>query len=94
MLRDLNLAAPAVVEPDEPTDSVDMPSTIPCPNCEAPVQWSAASPFRPFCSERCKMADLGDWLNENRRVPAMELDEEMIAQLEAGVPANEDDGFL
>jgi len=25
--------------------------------------------WRPFCSERCKMADLGRWLNENYRVP-------------------------
>ena len=25
--------------------------------------------WRPFCSERCKMADLGRWLREEYRVP-------------------------
>jgi uncharacterized protein len=25
--------------------------------------------WRPFCSERCKMADLGRWLSEDYRVP-------------------------
>jgi len=28
------------------------------------VVWSAASPFRPFCSERCKNVDLGAWASE------------------------------
>jgi endogenous inhibitor of DNA gyrase (YacG/DUF329 family) len=27
------------------------------------------SRFRPFCSERCKLADLGHWLSGNYRVP-------------------------
>ena len=25
--------------------------------------------WRPFCSERCKMADLGRWLGEEYRIP-------------------------
>jgi endogenous inhibitor of DNA gyrase (YacG/DUF329 family) len=25
-------------------------------------------PFRPFCSERCKMVDLGKWLNEEYKI--------------------------
>ena len=24
--------------------------------------------FRPFCSERCQMIDLGDWANENFKI--------------------------
>jgi len=35
----------------------------PCPNCGKDVDFSANS-FRPFCSKRCKMADLGSWLKE------------------------------
>jgi endogenous inhibitor of DNA gyrase (YacG/DUF329 family) len=27
------------------------------------------SAWKPFCSERCKMADLGRWLSEDYRVP-------------------------
>jgi endogenous inhibitor of DNA gyrase (YacG/DUF329 family) len=34
------------------------------------VAWVAASAFRPFCSERCRMIDLGAWATEQYRVPA------------------------
>ncbi|MCU7906826.1 MAG: DNA gyrase inhibitor YacG, partial [Candidatus Thiodiazotropha sp. (ex Epidulcina cf. delphinae)] len=40
---------------------------VPCPACGKPVIWSAASKWRPFCSERCRLIDLGDWLDENHR---------------------------
>jgi endogenous inhibitor of DNA gyrase (YacG/DUF329 family) len=40
-----------------------------CPNCSDQVEWSPASRFRPFCSERCKMVDLGAWANEKFRIP-------------------------
>ena len=30
------------------------PMTVDCPTCGAPVEWTAASAFRPFCSDRCK----------------------------------------
>ncbi|HYH40417.1 MAG TPA: DNA gyrase inhibitor YacG, partial [Burkholderiales bacterium] len=30
------------------------------------------SPFRPFCSERCKMVDLGAWATESYRIPVEE----------------------
>jgi endogenous inhibitor of DNA gyrase (YacG/DUF329 family) len=39
-------------------------ATVPCPTCQRPVEWSEASPFRPFCSERCKLIDLGAWITE------------------------------
>jgi endogenous inhibitor of DNA gyrase (YacG/DUF329 family) len=46
------------------------PRTVACPACGATVTWdSARSPFRPFCSERCKLLDLGAWANEDYRVP-------------------------
>ncbi len=41
-----------------------------CPRCQAPVAWSASAPFRPFCSERCKLMDLGAWATEKYRVAA------------------------
>jgi endogenous inhibitor of DNA gyrase (YacG/DUF329 family) len=40
----------------------------PCPNCGKPVVWSVASKWRPFCSERCRLIDLGDWLDESNRI--------------------------
>ncbi len=39
-------------------------AVVQCPTCSADVVWSAASPFRPFCSERCKNVDLGAWASE------------------------------
>ncbi|MGD8913090.1 MAG: DNA gyrase inhibitor YacG [Candidatus Thiodiazotropha sp.] len=42
--------------------------TVPCPTCGKPVVWSADSAWRPFCSERCRLIDLGDWLDENHRI--------------------------
>lgn len=47
--------------------------TVPCPTCQRPVEWSPASPYRPFCSERCKLIDLGEWFEERRAIPGEEV---------------------
>lgn len=39
-----------------------------CPTCDKPAQWQD-NPYRPFCSERCKLIDLGAWVNEEYAVP-------------------------
>jgi len=33
------------------------------------VVWNTENPWRPFCSERCKLIDLGDWIEERHRIP-------------------------
>ena len=43
--------------------------TASCPTCNRPVEWSERSPWRPFCSERCKLIDLGAWASEQRAIP-------------------------
>ncbi|MGD0290414.1 MAG: DNA gyrase inhibitor YacG [Candidatus Binataceae bacterium] len=40
-----------------------------CPICKKPVAATAANRYRPFCSERCRMVDLGTWAGEDYRVP-------------------------
>jgi uncharacterized protein len=45
---------------------------VPCPRCGIQIEWSTGNKFRPFCSERCKMIDLGQWANESYRVPQAE----------------------
>jgi len=40
-----------------------------CPTCQKPVEWVATNEFRPFCSDRCKLIDLGEWANEERAIP-------------------------
>lgn len=39
-----------------------------CPTCGRELDWSAA-PFRPFCTERCRLIDLGAWLSEQHAIP-------------------------
>ena len=43
-----------------------MPRTFPCPRCGEPSVWEG-NEFRPFCSERCKLIDLGAWANDEYR---------------------------
>jgi len=40
-----------------------------CPICDAAVKPRAANPCFPFCTSRCKMIDLGKWVNEEYRIP-------------------------
>ena len=43
---------------------------VDCPRCGKPARWSADNPFRPFCSERCRLIDLGAWAEERYRIAA------------------------
>jgi endogenous inhibitor of DNA gyrase (YacG/DUF329 family) len=51
-----------------------MPSTrlVTCPTCGKSVTWTPANAWRPFCSGRCKLIDLGAWATERYRVPVVE----------------------
>jgi len=39
-----------------------------CPICKGSTPEPDDNPFRPFCSERCKLVDLGNWLGEGYRI--------------------------
>lgn len=43
---------------------------VECPHCGKPVPWTEASKWKPFCSDRCRLIDLGDWLSEKNALPA------------------------
>lgn len=47
-----------------------MTKIVKCPTCHAQVEWSEHSPFRPFCSDRCRLIDLGEWASEKHAIPA------------------------
>ncbi len=49
---------------------------VPCPRCGAPATLSPQNKWRPFCSERCKVIDLGDWAAERYRVATGEKPED------------------
>lgn len=57
--------------------------TVCCPQCGKSVKWDSANRWRPFCSERCKMIDLGAWATESYRIPVVENKE---------LPESEDPG--
>jgi endogenous inhibitor of DNA gyrase (YacG/DUF329 family) len=70
---------------DAGTDTIDISASqacatemrqsaeISCPHCGKIVAWSAASLFRPFCSERCRLIDLGAWANDSHRIAGADL---------------------
>lgn len=47
-----------------------MTTVVRCPTCTRAVPWGPQSPWRPFCSERCRLIDLGEWFGEQHRMPA------------------------
>ncbi|MEH8019912.1 DNA gyrase inhibitor YacG [Rheinheimera metallidurans] len=71
---------------------------VKCPTCDIDVVWSADAAFRPFCSERCKLIDLGDWAAENHRIADKtaidnQLSEEYLAELEQEFMAQDNEFF-
>lgn len=49
--------------------TVDIPPLIlSCRRCGQVTTWQG-NPSRPFCSERCKLIDLGAWANEDYALP-------------------------
>ncbi|HWU44582.1 MAG TPA: DNA gyrase inhibitor YacG [Bdellovibrio sp.] len=45
------------------------PREVKCPQCGRFALYSLENPFRPFCSERCRLIDLGEWASESYRIP-------------------------
>lgn len=48
--------------------------TVKCPACGQPSRWAADNTFRPFCSERCKLIDLGAWAADRYSVAGAPVD--------------------
>ncbi|MEO8188229.1 MAG: DNA gyrase inhibitor YacG [Burkholderiaceae bacterium] len=45
---------------------------VKCPTCAREVKWDEQEKFRPFCSERCKMIDLGAWASDGYSIAGPE----------------------
>jgi len=66
-----------------------------CPTCNKRVEWDD-NPFRPFCSERCKLIDLGRWVDEEYRVPGKAVTPEPVEddETQRGSEANRSESKL
>ena len=60
-----------------------MPRTFPCPRCGEASTWEG-NEFRPFCSERCKLIDLGAWASDEYKLPTQDAPQ-------SGLQCQEDD---
>ena len=52
---------------------------FPCPRCGQASQWQDNA-FRPFCSERCKVIDLGAWASDAYRLPTQDSSSEITPE--------------
>lgn len=43
---------------------------VTCPTCQSDVEWNDKAKYRPFCSKRCQLIDLGEWSNEEKAIPS------------------------
>jgi endogenous inhibitor of DNA gyrase (YacG/DUF329 family) len=50
---------------------------VACPNCKKDSIFGEQNPYRPFCSERCHLIDLGLWANEEFKI-ATPLDPNLL----------------
>lgn len=55
-----------------------MPLRVKCPTCRKEIAWEN-NPHRPFCSERCRLIDLGEWMEERYRIPGRKLADDFLS---------------
>jgi len=53
---------------------------VQCPTCQKDVQWTPENKYRPFCSERCKLIDLGEWASGGHAIAGKSVQEEMMSE--------------
>ena len=51
-----------------------MTKIVKCPHCKTDVLWNKESEYRPFCSERCRLQDLGAWFTEEHAIKGESLE--------------------
>ena len=54
---------------------------VKCPTCSKSVAWNDSSEYKPFCSKRCKLIDLGEWASEGHKIAGQQLDPHTVEEL-------------
>jgi len=49
-----------------------MKKTIKCPECGKTTEYSPQNVYRPFCSKRCRLIDLGEWIDGKYKINSEE----------------------
>lgn len=52
-----------------------------CPTCRKSIAWKDDNAYKPFCSKRCKLIDLGEWASEGHKIAGAQIDPELIEQM-------------
>ena len=52
-----------------------------CPQCGKIIKYDTNNPYRPFCSQRCRILDLGAWANEERVIKGRPVNDDEDADL-------------
>ncbi len=53
-----------------------------CPNCSKTFELDSKSTFKPFCSERCKLIDLGEWASGSHQIKGESLKPNLTGQID------------
>lgn len=59
-------------------NSTKKETKIACPTCQKMTIWSTQNVSRPFCSERCKLIDLGEWAAESYAIAQKHSEEDEV----------------
>ena len=75
-----------------------MTTKVNCPTCGESVIWNVSSEYRPFCSKRCQLIDLGDWADESNKISSPIMKEQTftaddIEDIEAMLAQQEESFF-
>jgi endogenous inhibitor of DNA gyrase (YacG/DUF329 family) len=58
---------------------------IQCPTCRTKITWQG-NPYRPFCSARCRLIDLGAWVDESYRIAGERVEKDTTPQDQESFP--------
>lgn len=67
---------------------------VKCPQCGRLTFYSTENSFRPFCSERCRLIDLGQWADGAYKIPLKPQDGyqyDTVEEKNSDLISNEDD---
>ena len=71
---------------------------VKCPICAKQVVWAPTSEYRPFCSKKCQLIDLGEWAAEDRKITGKPAEDATpkhndVEEIEAMLAQQSDDFF-